>query len=163
MIVVMDSSTVILLAKTSTLETSLKEHNIQITKEVYAEVMEGKNKMLPDALLLERLHQENKINLVSANEQLTKKIAGDFNLENGEASTIAVAIKDKKAVASDDRQARKAAKIQNLQLTGAIGIIINLFKKGKITINKATQALKTLEEQGRFEKYLIEKANEDLK
>ena len=67
------------------------------------------------------------------------------------------------AVATDNRQGRKAAKINNLSFVGSIEIVVALFKNKKISFEKTMTALKILRITGWFDDYLIEKAMEDVK
>lgn len=154
----------ILLAKASVLEVCVVVHSIVVTTEVYAEVLEGKKNVFPDALLLERLINEKKIRLLKAETKITNKLMQDFHMAKGEASTIAVGIKEKGVlVATDNKQGRKAAQIHGLHLVGSIEIIINLYRKKKIEDSKAKEAIKKLQEYGWFHPSLIEKAMEDIK
>ncbi len=160
----MDACSLILLAKASVLETILSAYTISITNNVFEEVMKGKAKMSTDALLLERLYNEKKMSVISADNTLTKKIMTDFNMGKGEASTIAVGLKEKDSiVATDNRQGRKAALVNGLPLIGSVEMIVSLYKRKKIDKHKATASLKILQEEGWFDSYLIEKAMEDLK
>ena len=51
---VIDACSAILLAKATLLETVFETYDIQITKQAYEEVAEGKKEMFADALLIER-------------------------------------------------------------------------------------------------------------
>ncbi len=158
----LDSCTIILLAKASVLERAAETYKLRITNAVYEEVMAGKEKMFTDALLLDRLEKEQKIKRVDFNTQKMKKIMQDFNMEQGEASVIAKGIEENEIVGTDNRQGRKAAKVYGLSLTGSINLVVALYKKRKITKEKAIEALKILQEQGWFSSYLIEQAKGDL-
>jgi predicted nucleic acid-binding protein len=82
----------------------------------------------------------------------------------GEASIVAAGIEKKElVVTTDNRQGRKATIVNGLSLVGSIEIIVSLYKRKKITYEKAGSAFKTLKEDGWFDSYLIEKALEDLK
>lgn len=161
--ITIDACTAILLAKASVLETFVKTHEASMTKHTFEEVMRGEANMYADALLVKRLESEKKLGFVAPNQSLVKKLMKDFNMAEGEASTIAVAIKAKCIVATDNRQGRKAAAVNNLPLTGSPEIVVSLFKKDKIGKEKAAAAVKILKKEGWFDAYLIEKAMEDLK
>lgn len=162
--IIADACTIILLAKASVLETAAAAYQIAVTAAVYEEVVGGKQHMFADALLLERLNKEKAISTSVSEEKLTQKLMKDFNMGNGEASTIAAAISEKEGiVATDNRQGRKAASVNNLQLVGSIDIVVALFRKKRIDMQKAIAALKKLKEEGWFEPHLLEKAMEDLK
>lgn len=161
--IVIDSCSLILLAKATVLSKVSENYKLIVTHEVYEEVMKGKKEMFKDALLVEKLAIEKKINLVKTNSALMNKLAKDFNMGFGEASTIAVAIKQKHIVATDNRQGRKAVEINSMHLVGSLEIIVSLFRKNKIDKEKAISAIIILKEEGWFSGYLIEKALEDLK
>lgn len=162
--IVVDACSIILLAKAEVLETVTEAHTLTITKEVHEEVMVGKSKLFPDAFLIERLVREQKIKVISTDSRLTLKLEGDFNMGSGEASVVAEGIRfPDKIVATDNRQGRMAAKINNIKVIGSIEIIVALYKSKKINKDKAKAALKALQEEGWFEPLLIEMAQEDLK
>jgi len=161
---VVDACSAILLAKASVFEQLTFAFEIKMTKDVFEEVIAGKKRMFQDALLIDRLHKEKKVTLVKADSQVTKKLMKDFNMGGGEASTIARGLTEKNTIIiTDNRQGRKAASINDLPLAGSIELIVSLFKKNKITKDKALNALKILKEEGWFNTYLIEKAMEDVK
>ncbi|MEK6846464.1 MAG: hypothetical protein AABY26_06910, partial [Nanoarchaeota archaeon] len=158
---VMDSCSTILLAKATVLEICSSIYDLSLTPEVYAEVLAGKNKLFPDAVLAEKLKNEQKIKVENAESKLTKKFEQDFNMGAGEASIVAVGVNNSnKIVVTDNRQGRMAAKINNLQLVGSLDIIAALYQQQKINKDKALAALKTLQEEGWFEPLLIEMALE---
>lgn len=159
-----DACTIILLAKASVLETTLKVYKLRITEAVYEEVIAGKRLMFPDALLLERLNNEKKVVIVSTVAELQHKLQTDFNMGKGEASVIAVGITEKNSfVATDNKQGRKVAQINNIPLIGSIEIIVSLYQQKKISLEKAKVSLLILKQEGWFNPYLIEKAMEDLR
>ena len=161
--IIADACTVILLAKASVLETVAATYRLATPKPVYDEVLAGKENLFPDALLFERLVNEKKITVVFAPEKVSKKLQRDFNMGAGESSVIAVGITENKAlVATDNKQGRMAAHVNDLPLVGSIDIVISLYKKNKITAFKAKAAIKILQEEGWFHSYLIEKALEDV-
>ncbi len=161
---VVDACSIILLAKAEVLEIITGSHNLTLTKEVYGEVMAGKSKMFPDALLIEKLVKELKIKVISTDLKLTLRLEQDFNMGSGEASVIAEGIRfPDKIVATDNRQGRMAAKINKVKVIGSIEIIVALYKSKKINKDNAKAALKALQEEGWFEPLLIERAEEDLK
>lgn len=159
----MDACSLILLAKASVLESAAEEYSIIVTSEVYQEVVAGKQQMFPDALLVERLHNEEKIAIEKIEGKMTRKLIQDFNMGAGESSTLALGLKNQKMiVATDNKQGRKAATIFNLLLVGSIEVIVSLFKRKKISQEKAITALKILQKEGWFNSYLIEKGIEDI-
>ncbi len=158
----MDACSIILLAKTSVLESAAKKHSIEITRSVYDEVIAGKKKVAPDALLLEKLCKERLITINTENKNKIKKIMKDFNMGKGEATTIAQGIDNDFIIATDNRQGRKAAEIYGFPLVGSIEIIVDLHRKKLIPYEKAKVAIKTLQKEGWVHISLIEKALEDV-
>lgn len=159
----MDACSIILLAKASVLESATAWYDLYLTKQVYNEVLEGKPKMFPDSLLLERLQKEGKIRLIEADQKILEKMTLDFNMGKGEASTIAVGIKENNMlIVTDNRQGRKAALVNNLPLAGSPEMVAVLLKKKRIKKEKAREALMILKEEGWFELYIIEKALEEV-
>jgi len=153
------SCSAILLSKASIFERFLSEYDVCMSESVFEEVMEGKKKLLSDALLIERLHKEGKVRVSKADDRMTKVIAKGFNMGDGEASTLALALEHKGLiVATDNRQGRKAAEIHDVPMVGSVEILVRLFEKGKIDREKAVGAMRILKEQGWFEQYLIEEA-----
>lgn len=159
---ILDSCTIILLAKASVLEKASESYNIKITSPVQEEVLEGKKKMFPDALLLERLVNEKKIKIVEVPLEKMHKMMQDFNMDKGEASVIARGLQEKELVGTDNRQGRKAARVYGLDLIGSIEVIVSLQKKKKISREKALEALSILQKEGWFSSYLIEQAKGDV-
>lgn len=161
--VIIDACSAILLGKASVLESCTEYHNIFMTESVYEEVIAGKEKMFQDALLVERLKENKKLKIIKEDQTITQKFMQDFNMGKGEASIVAIAIKEKESIIfTDNRQGRKAAIINNLPLAGSIEMVIHLYQKKKISREKAVTTLRILKEEGWFEPYLIEKAMEDI-
>ena len=160
-----DACSIILLGKATILEDFAKWKELVIPRAVYNEVLRGKNKLLLDALLLEKLVKEKKI-LVNNNLKVdvVQKLMKDFGLGLGEAETIALTLELKeKAIVTDNKQGRKAAKINGLVLLGSIDVIIALYKAKRVNKEKSISSLKILKEKGWFQNYLIEEALQEVK
>ena len=161
--IIIDACSAILLAKASVLESCTEHHQVFMTESVYEEVIAGKEMMFPDALIVERLKENQKLRIIKEDPLLTKKCMLDFNMGLGEASTVAIVIKEKGSIVlTDNRQGRKAATINNLPLAGSIEMVVHLYQKKKISQEKAALALNILKEKGWFEPHLIEKAREEI-
>lgn len=158
--IIIDSCSVILLAKATILEKFSEWKKTMITGTVYSEVLEGKEKRFLDALLLERLVNEKKIHIdENFRKELVQKMVQDFGLGIGESESIAAASETKnRIVITDNKQGRKAAKIQGLNLSGSIDVVISLYIAKKITKEKALSALQVLKKEGWFQDYLVEYA-----
>lgn len=163
--IAIDSCSIILLAKATVLETFAHEHSLLTTEEIYKEVLEGKDKKLIDALLTERLIKEKKIGIIKAtNKGLIKKLVKDLNLGIGEAGALSLVMDNQcEAIATDNKQGRKAATIHGLNLIGSIDVIVALYKLKLISKDKAVNGLRVLREFGWFHDYLIDSALEEIK
>lgn len=163
--IAVDSCSIILLAKSSILETFAKHYDLFITEEVYKEVLKGKDEKFMDALLTENLVKERKIKLAHiTNNSIIKKLMCDFGMGIGEAETLALAInKQCDAALTDNKQGRKSAFIHGLNLIGSVEAITSLHRLKLIDGDKAAEGLKKLREFGWFQDYLIDKALEDVK
>lgn len=160
----MDACTVILLAKASVLESAAKAYAISIPESVYNEVLAGKDKKLVDALLTERLIEERILTLAATeNPKLRDALMQDFSMGIGEADTFALSIeKGFDAVATDNKQGRKAALVNSLKLIGSPEIVMALFKTKEIPKDKTKKALKVLKNEGWFNELLIERLMEEV-
>ncbi|HLC71974.1 MAG TPA: hypothetical protein VJH37_00160 [Candidatus Nanoarchaeia archaeon] len=161
--VVIDACSIILLAKSSVLETLAKWRKIIVTEGVYNEVLEGKNKKFLDALLLDRLVGEKKISIEKKlKKEVVQKLTNDFGLGIGEAESITLALESNALMITDNKQGRKAAKVQGLSLIGSIETVTALYKTKRIDKEKAINTLKILKRVGWFQDYLIEEAMGDV-
>ncbi|MBI2106941.1 hypothetical protein HYT57_03070 [Candidatus Woesearchaeota archaeon] len=161
--IAIDACTAILLAKSSVIESLANVVEVKMTEQVYNEVIKGKEKMLEDSFLIENLKTSNKIQIIRGNGKITEKLMRDFNMGEGEASTISAGMGKKFIIATDNLQGRKASKVNSLPLVGSLELITHLFRTGEITSEKAMNALKKLKKYGWFEDNLIEIILEDLK
>ncbi|MBI3032715.1 hypothetical protein HYY69_04530 [Candidatus Woesearchaeota archaeon] len=161
--IIVDSCTIILLAKATVLETFVENYYVYITQAIYDEVMMGKVKKRYDALLFEKLYHQGKVTIIDYKKRIMVKLKYDFNMDNGEASILAVAIDKKEfALATDSKQARKCAVLYSLPMFSSFSIITHLYKSKKITLKKALGSISVLKKEGWFNHYLIEKIKEDL-
>lgn len=161
---VIDTCSIILLAKATVLQGFAEWKELMITKGVYDEVMEGKSKQLLDALVLERLVEEKKIIIKEdTKKEVAQKLITDFGLGLGEAESIAAALETKeKMIVTDNKQGRKTAKVQELKLVGSIDVVMALYKTKRIGKEKAIGALKILKEKGWFQEYILQDALEEM-
>ena len=163
--IAVDSCSIILLAKATVLEALSKKYKLFITGNVYKEILNGKDKKFADALLTEKLVKDKRIHTKkAASNILIKKLVQDFNLGDGEAETLALAInKECDVIVTDNKQGRKTALIYGLNLAGSIEVVVSLYKLKLIDKEKAIGGLKKLREFGWFHDYLIDNALEEIK
>jgi predicted nucleic acid-binding protein len=87
----------------------------------------------------------------------------DFNIDEGEAEMLTLAIEEKASlVATDDKNAIKACKILKLDFTTAIAILIRACEKGLIRVDEALKKLHKLQSFARYEKTIIETATNQI-
>ena len=159
MVIVFDSSTLILLAKKELLDVFLNNFDgiVAIPKVVREESC---NKKTFDALLIEKRIEEEKIKVYEVEKKdLVKKLIEDFNLEDGEAEAIILCIeKGSKILATDDKNAINACKVLKIKFTTAINILIRAYEKQLIEREKALIKLDNLRVVGRYKEKIIEDA-----
>ena len=153
--IVADSSTIILLAKTTLLRMIATEKKIVITSMVKTEVLEKKEQ--DDAKIIFRLIQEE---LVTEHKEKMEyqKMSDDFGIGAGESEMLALAYKEKKKVATDDWRAIKACKVLDIKFITAIHCLIYLAKIKKLDVKMAKVKLKNLEKYGRYNSEIIKDA-----
>lgn len=158
-----DSSGIILLAKADILREVCSIAVLKTTKEVENEVMAGLVAGKKDALFMQELLKENKMQTVKANNDLIEKFRKDFNLGSGEASIMALSVTRKIPMITDDNKARKIGKIIGLDILSSLDFPIILYSKGLITYDKAKACLETLKRGGWFSKNILAEAFDILK
>ncbi len=159
--IILDSSTLILLAKTDLLQLLTVKTLVTIPVEVRDEVLAKPT--LYDAKLISRLLHSRHIQVskqtdAPQREQLQK----DFNLGKGEAAALLLAKISKIPLGIDDGPGIKAAKIMGVPFFTAIRVLIELFKKGKISFKMANFKLKKLENAGRYNIQILEDARSQI-
>ena len=159
MVIVFDSSTLILLAKKELLDMFLNSFDgiVAIPKAVREETC---NKESFDAFLIEKRVEDGKIKVYEVEKKdLVKKLIEDFNLEDGEAEAIILCIeRGSKILATDDKNAINACKVLKIKFTTAINILIRAYEKQLIEREKALIKLDNLRVVGRYKEKIIEDA-----
>ena len=161
--IVLDSSTLILLAKKELLDMFLNNFDgtVAIPKVVREESC---NKKTFNAILIEKKIEEGEIKVYEVEKKdLVKKLIGDFNLEEGEAEAIILCIeRGSKILATDDKNAINACKVLRMKFTTAINILIRLYEKQLIESEKALIKLDNLRVVGRYKEGIIEDAKKKV-
>jgi len=109
--------------------------SIEIANEVYQEaVLNGINKNSRDAFIIKQ-HIDNKdIKVIKLEEKIStkaKKISIIYNIDIGEAETIALALQlNKKDVIIDEISAREAAKAFGIKPIGTLRVLLIAYKDG---------------------------------
>jgi predicted nucleic acid-binding protein len=161
---IFDASTLILIAKTETLDPFLRsiELDVAIPLEVEKECC-GVKKSL-DALMIQKALDESRIRAVAVKDRkLVTKLQEDFGLGRGEAEAIVLAVAEKAEVLGiDDKNGINACKLLGVAFTTAIGILVRLREKQLLTTNESLVRLEGLAKQGRYKRSILEDARRKL-
>src|SRR5580704_326277 len=157
---VLDASTLILLAKAELLGLFLE--NVQLQVAIPAEVAReccGAKKTL-DALLIQKALDESAIAVVSLkNRKFVAKLQTDFSLGQGEAEAIALAVGERaRLLGIDDKNGINACKLLGIPFTTAIGILLRSSEKGLLSRSSALAALASLARHGRYKNWILDDA-----
>jgi len=162
--IVFDSSTLILLARTDLLDVFLADHRHRVTipRGVETECVESRS--CPDAVLIAERIRERRILVQRVRSSATvSRLMKDFHLGHGEAEALTLALEKKaRIVATDDRNAIRACKLLRLRFTTAIGILLRSTEKGLITETEARRRLERLAACGRYHREIVEDARQRL-
>src|SRR6266436_6549364 len=147
---IFDASTLILIAKTETLDPFLSgvELEVAIPLEVEKECCSVKKSL--DALMIRKALDESRIRVIAVkNRKLVTKVQEDFGLGRGEAETIVLALAEKARVLGiDDKNGISACKLLGVAFTTAIGILVRSREKSLLDRRAALAALRALAKYG---------------
>jgi len=161
--IVIDSSSLILLAKIGILDIVIKsiKQKLTVPEQVYSECTSKKT--LFDAQIIEKRFEERSIARKDIqNRELYNKVLKDFNLGRGEAEAICLCIEFKAGIITDDKKAINACKILKIKIATAPKLLIQLYKKNFITKVEADLAVEQIQKFGRYSDEIINKLKEDL-
>ena len=158
--VVKDSMVLINLAKTTILETSCDYFKRVLIKEgVFQEtVIAGKKKEMEDAILIEKLVKNNKIEVKKIRDKRLLNIINEFNIYGGEAESLAAYLQEKADfLISDDHNLRKKKELVKANIIGSLSVILKLRQAKKIDKNKFIGAVNKMREIGWFSNAVLDK------
>ena len=162
--IVFDTSTLILLSKAELLEIFLSDFKgkILMPGKVREEILAGSKEGVP---LIVKLINEKKIHVSKVkNTKAVMKLMEDFNIDEGEAEALILAIQEKAImVATDDGNAIKACKLLKMDFTTAITFLIRAFGKNLIGQDESLIKLQKLISMGRYDNKIIEDATKRIK
>lgn len=158
---VFDTSTLILLAKIDLLRTIGKRTKVVIP---HAVEQEGtRSARLFDAQYIRRMIDEQLIHVVADPEHdALQRLRHDFRLGKGEAACLALAIRQRWMMATDDGQAIKACKVLGVHFTTALGLLVRSVEEHLITREQALANLERLKSYGWYAPMLIEQIGGEL-
>jgi len=156
MVIIFDSSTLILLAKIDILRDVTKEFKVIIPNKVKDECTK---KDLFDAKIILSLLKEGLIEAKKVGATGTiNKLCKDFSLHLGEAEALYLAMDEKCLLAVDDGPTMKACRVLNVRFLTAIHFLIKLVKIGKMDKQMAMAKLEKLSFYGRYNRRIVEDA-----
>ncbi|MBI2598142.1 MAG: hypothetical protein HYW50_03015 [Candidatus Diapherotrites archaeon] len=162
--IVLDASTLILLAKVGLLDLFLESLSKKpvISSTVLQEVT---RKGSFDSLLIGERIKENKILSVQVKDnEFVEKIAKDFKLHLGEAETLALCLENNyDLVATDDYSAMKACVVLQIKYISAIGFLLKINKEKKLNKKEALLKLRQLSYFGRYSDEIIDEIKNNLR
>lgn len=156
--IISDSSTLILLAKISILNTFLEKNKLIIPRGVYKEsVVKGLEKGEADSYIINEEIGKGKIEIRDINEKKVKEVKKLFGITKGENEVISLALEKKpKLILTDDRKCINVCNALGLETSISADVVVALYKKGRIDKDKALDSLNKLKEFGWFKREIIE-------
>ncbi|MCX5895209.1 MAG: hypothetical protein NTZ51_05190 [Proteobacteria bacterium] len=162
--IILDASTIILLAKIDMLEIFISNFHerILIPEKVRTEVCTVGS---PETPLIVKLIEDKKINVLKIkSSKPVKKLMEDFSIDAGEAEALTLALQEKAAlIATDDRNAIRACKMLKIDFTTAIAILVRSFEKNLIDRDEALLKLQKLESVARYKRTILDEARKKIK
>lgn len=158
--VVSNASPLIFLAKIGKLDL-LNRYEVTIPQQVYEEVIKGLESR-DDAQKIKSLIEKN---IIKVEETEISKEVEQHNLGKGEKAAISLAISKKIVhILLDEKKARRAARFNNLEPLGTIGILIEAQKNNEINKKELGELVKKLiENKYRINESLIIKFLNDVR
>lgn len=158
--IVCDASTLILLARSELLDIFLADLRGEavIPSAVREECLVSPHR--PDAVLIQERIREGRIVVSSVRDaEVVLRLRQDFHLGRGEAEAIVLALeRHVPIVATDDRHAIQACRVLRLGFTTAIGILLRLAERDRISTAEARRCLERLAAYGRYHRTILEDA-----
>ncbi len=158
---VLDASSLILLAKIDLLEVIGTELELCITEKVKKEATKKGTK---DAKLIERRIELGDIEVEEIDKKESETLADDFNLDEGEASAIVLYQRmDADILATDDGKAIDTCKILDVRYTTTLNLLIRAVEKEKLGRERGVAKLEKLDDYGWYKSRLIENARKSIR
>lgn len=155
--IVLDASTLILLAKCDLLPLLAESTTLAMPPEVEREAMAKPG--LYDAQVIEAILRAGRLQVLKlAHPERRKQVQEDFGLEAGEAEALLLAKEAQAPVGTDDWPAIKAAKIMAIPFMTAIHVLVELNHKGRLSREASLSRLDRLEKVGRYNVRILEDA-----
>ncbi len=121
------------------------------TVEVYEEVYtKGIERSAIEAAALKELFDGGLIEVESRRKlpRLAKSLTGESGIHPGEESVLSLALLTRATAIVDDRRARQVARALGISLSGTPGVIIDLIKRGVISMGEGRRAFERMVDEG---------------
>ena len=148
---IVNASPLIILGKLNKISTLIKIYkNLEITNKIYDEVvLKGIEQNASDAFIVKQ-HIDNKeikvFNLDKKFIDISNKIQLIYNLDIGEAETIALALQlAQKEIIIDETAAREAAKSFGIKPIGSLRILLIAYQKNLISKKEIKEIINEME------------------
>jgi len=157
--IVKDAMVLIHLAKITLLEKSCEYfREVIMPLMVYDEIIKGKDKGYGDVIIIENLIKMNKIKINKIKDETLMQKAREFNIYRGEAEALALYWQENADIlATDDDNVRKKKLLLNISVISTPAIIMNLYKKQKITKEKYLDSISSLRKIGWFTNQVLDR------
>ena len=159
-LVIFDASTLILLAKIELLPLMAERVTAVVTPQVAQEATRQQARW--DARAIRALINGRRITVRKAEPALTWRLAEDFRLEAGEASTLALTKAQGGIMATDDGVAIKACKVVGVPFVTALHVLLEMSKRRMVDRSMALVKLEQLQKVGRYHPRILEEAMASL-
>ncbi|MFZ4855185.1 MAG: hypothetical protein ACOYL3_02210 [Desulfuromonadaceae bacterium] len=158
--IVLDASTLILLAKIDLLRIISECYSLVIPDKVREEALSSASS---DAMVIRYLLDSSLIRTMPVQNRLNyEKFVADFRIHAGEAEALCLALELSVPVAVDDGPAIKACKILGLQFITAVHFVINCAQTEAINQDVGLEKLKKLSIVGRYRLEIIQEAEKRI-
>jgi len=159
--VVFDASALILMAKIGLLKELSQELDIHTTETVYEETTRAETY---DAQVIRQRSENNRFTREKVQGESTEKILERFNLDKGEASTIALQRQiNADIIATDDKQAINTCKILEIKFTTSLKLLERAYEKEILSREKALTKLNELEKYGWYKDNQIKTTEQNIR
>ena len=160
---IMDSSTLILLAKSGLLDIFIDNLKTQLIIPKTVETECASKKDTYDAkLITQRINDKKIIVQTSSNLKICEELMRDFNIAKGEAEALTLCLDKNQLLLTDDKKAINACKILRLAFATAPNILIRAVEKGLIEQEQAMLIFEKLMRYGRYSKDIIQDVKDKL-
>ncbi len=119
---------------------------VRLPRAVHSEVVvRGRERGYPDALLVQRAIQRGQLIVVEVNDaELPVDVTG-LPLDAGEKQVLWLALRDKAdLILFDDLKAREEAQARGVRVKGTLGIIVQAYRTGLLTLDEAQTSIEAI-------------------